>query len=120
MTAVEIKGLEALRRRLAAAAVPQAVNGTLRAEAEALAEEARRAAPGELGPTVEIIEQSRGAKLAYAVGTAHQAGRYLEFGTLRRPATPWLWPVFRARSRGINHKLRKMVIAALRMPRAAF
>ena len=120
MTAVEIRGLGALRRRLAAAAVPQAVKGTLRAEAEVIAEEARREAPGELGATVEIIDTSRGMRLAYAVGTAHRAGRFLEFGTLRRPATPWLWPVFRARSRGINHRLRKVVAAALKMPRGAF
>ena len=120
MNAVEIRGLEALRRRLEAAAVPQAVKGTLQAEADALAEEARREAPGELGATVEVIDQSRGTRHAYAVGTAHRAGRFLEFGTVRRPATPWLWPVFRARSSGVKHKLRKVVAAALKMPRAAF
>ena len=120
MTAVEIRGLEALRRRLAAAAVPQAVKGTLQAEAEAIAEEARARAPGELGGTVEIIDQSRGMKPAYAIGTAQPAGRFIEFGTSRRPATPWLWPVFRARSPGVKHKLRKVLAATLKMPRAAF
>jgi HK97 gp10 family phage protein len=117
MTAVTIRGLEALRRRLAATALPQAVEGTLQAEAEALAEEARREAPGKLGATVEIIDQSRGMRPAYAVGTAHRAGRFLEFGTVRRPATPWLWPIFRARSRGVKHELRKVVTAAFKTRR---
>jgi HK97 gp10 family phage protein len=119
MTAVEVKGLEALRERLAATALPQAIKEALRAEAEAIAEEARREAPGELGQTVEVVDQSRGAEPAYAMGTAHPAGRFLEFGTVRRPATPWLWPVFRARSLGVKHKLRKVVAAALKIRRRA-
>lgn len=109
MTAVTVKGLEALQRRLAAALAPEAVKDALRREAETIAEEARARAPGELGGTVEIIDQSRGMKPAYAIGTAHPAGRFLEFGTRRRPATPWLWPVFRARSPGVKHKLRKLI-----------
>jgi SPP1 family predicted phage head-tail adaptor len=40
VTAVTIKGLETLRRRLAGAADPQPIQDTLRAEAEAVAEEA--------------------------------------------------------------------------------
>jgi len=120
MTAVTVKGLEALQRRLAGASAPEAVKATLRDEAEAIAEEARARAPGELGGTVEIIDQSRGMKPAYAIGTAQPAGRFIEFGTSRRPATPWLWPVFRARSPGVKHKLRKVLAATLKMPRAAF
>jgi hypothetical protein len=62
----------------------------LRREAETIAEGARESAPGQLGVTVEILDQSRGTKPAYAIGTAHRAGRFLEFGTVQRRATPWL------------------------------
>ena len=116
MSAVEIRGLAALRKRLAAAAAPQAFKATLRDEAEALAEEARRDAPGELGRTVEVRDLSQGMRLAYAIGTPDPLGRFLEFGTARRPATPWLWPVFRARLPGIKHSLRKVAAAASKMP----
>ena len=114
MSVVEVRGLETLHARLAAASQPEGVKTTLRQEADALAEEARREAPGELGGTVEVIDQSRGTKIAYAIGTAHRAGRFLEFGTVRRPATPWLWPAFRARSPGIKHKLRNIIRAAFK------
>ncbi len=118
MTAVTIKGLDVLRRRLAAAGAPEPVKGALRAEADAIAEAARRDAPGQLGGTVEVIDQSRGTRPAYAIGTAHPAGAWLEYGTLRRPATPWLWPVFRARSPGVKHRLRRLIGAALQARRS--
>ncbi|MGA7456554.1 MAG: HK97 gp10 family phage protein [Methyloceanibacter sp.] len=105
MTAVTVKGLEALQRRLAAASAPEAVKATLREEAEAIAAEARARAPGKLANTIEIVDESRGLKPAYAVGTSDPAGRFIEFGTARRPATPWLWPAFRARSPGVKHRL---------------
>jgi hypothetical protein len=49
VTAVEIRGLAALRKRLEAAAAPPAFKQTLRDEAEAFAQAARNAAPGDLG-----------------------------------------------------------------------
>jgi len=119
MTAVTVKGLEALRKRFEASGLPQDVEEALRAEADAIAEEARRGAPGELGQTVEVVDTGRGEAPAYAIGTTHPAGRFIEFGTVRRPATPWLWPVFQGRSRGIKHKLGKVVVAAFKMRRGA-
>ncbi len=116
MTAVEIRGLAALRKRLETAAAPQAFKQILRDEAEALAEEARSAAPGDLGRTVEVRDTSQGTKLAYAVGTPDPAGRFAEFGTVRRPASPWLWPIFRARLPSIKRRLRKVAAAASKTP----
>lgn len=117
MTVAAIKGLEALRRRFAAAGASAPVKGALRAEAETIAEAARREAPGQLGGTVEVIDQSRGTRSAYAIGTAHPAGTWLEYGTVRRPATPWLWPAFRARSPAVKHHLRRLIGAALQARR---
>ena len=119
MSAAKVTGLEALQRRFAAAAAPQPIKAVLRTEAEAIAADARRAAPGELGQTVEVIDDSREMRLAYAIGTSDPAGRFLEFGTSSRPATPWLWPVFRARSPGVKPKLRKLIAAAFNASRGA-
>jgi hypothetical protein len=105
-----------LRKPLEAAAPPQAFKQTLGGEADSLAQEVRSAAPGELGRTVEVRDLSDGMKLTYRVGTPDPAGRFLEFGTVRLPASPWLWPIFRARLPGIKQRLRKIAVAALKMP----
>lgn len=52
------------------------------------------------------------------VGTAYPAGRAAEFGTLKRPATPWLWPILRARLPAIKYRLRKLALAPLKIPPA--
>jgi len=108
-----------LQRKFAKAAEPEAIKDALRNEAEAIATEARARAPGKLAGTVEIVDESRGLKLAYAIGTADPAGRFVELGTVRRPATPWLWPGFRARSPGIKHRLAKLIAAAFKTGRGA-
>ena len=83
-------------------------------EAEVIAAEAKARAPGELAGTVEIVDESGGLKLAYAIGTADPAGRFIELGTAQRPATPWLWPVFRTRSPGIKRRLATLITAGFR------
>ncbi len=108
MTAVEVKGIEALRARLAGAALPEPFKTALRDEAEALVAEARREAPVELAQTIEVEDVSQGDRPGFRVGTAAPLGRILEFGTLNQPARPWLWPIFRARLPGVKDKLRKV------------
>jgi hypothetical protein len=44
-----------------------------------------------------------------AVGTDDPAGFFLEFGTSRSRASPWLVPALRARLPGINHAVRKVI-----------
>ena len=96
MTAVEIAGIEALRRRFEAASAPEPFKSALREEAEAIAAEARREAPAVFAQAIAVEDVSQGETLAFAVGTADPAGRAAEFGTLMRPATPWLWPIVQA------------------------
>ena len=108
MKAVEVTGLEALRARLARAAAPEPFKKALREEAEALAGELRREAPAELAAGIEVKDVSQGDRLGFSVGTADPAGRALKFGTLKRPASPWLWPIFRARLPALKDKLRKL------------
>jgi len=93
---------------------PQKFEEAVRQEAETLAAEARGRAPGALGETIEIRDVSRGARPAYAIGTPHPAGRHLEFGTARRSASPWLMPLFWARSPATKNRLRNVVLAALK------
>jgi len=109
---VTIKGLDALKRRLKAPGLDHAVADTLRLQAETIAAGAAREAPGRLGETVEMIEERHGDRSAFAVGTARRAGRYLEYGTVHRPATPWLWPVLAARLPRIKQDLRNTLRAS--------
>jgi HK97 gp10 family phage protein len=117
VSAAEVRGVEALEARLAAAGAQAPAEAALRGEAEAIAEDARRAAPGRLGATVEIRDASRDGRPAFAVGSAHRAARFLEHGTLRMAARPWLWPAFWARSPNVKHKLRQAIGTAFRKGR---
>jgi hypothetical protein len=74
VTVVEIRGLAVLRKRLEAAAAPQAFRQTLRREADSLAQEVRSAAPGELGRTDEVGDLSHEMKISYGIGTPDPAG----------------------------------------------
>jgi hypothetical protein len=118
VTGVEVTGLAALRRRLEAASAPEAFKQALREEAEAIAAEARREAPGELARTIDVVDVSKGERLGFAIGTTDPAGLAAEFGTLKRPAMPWLWPIFRARLPAIKDRLRKLALAPLKIPSA--
>jgi len=118
MTAVEVRGLAALRRKLEARGLPQALEDTARKEADAIAEDAARAAPGDLGRTVEVKDVNRGDRIAFAVGTPAPAGRFVEYGTVRQPASPWLWPVFRARLPRVKQSLRDSLRASFKRARS--
>jgi hypothetical protein len=39
-----------------------------------------------------------------------------EFGTLKRPATPWLWPIVKACLPAIKDRLRKLALGAAMIP----
>ena len=116
---VEIRGLATLRKRLQAASLPKRLKQTLRDQAEALAGEASANAPGRLGASVEVSDESQGSKIAYAIGTADKAARFVEFGTTRRLPSPWLLPVLHARLPGIKHNIRKLLAVALKLPPSA-
>jgi hypothetical protein len=112
VTAAPLKGLAALQDRFAGAIDEGAVRDALRREAEALAAQARvEALPG-LAGTVEIVDESRGTGIAYAIGTPAPEAHAIEFGTARQGPSPWLLPVFRARRNVVNDVLRKAVQAA--------
>lgn len=113
MTGVTVRGVEALQRRLAAKGLEDAVGQTLAGEADAIAAGAARAAPGRLGETIETLDESQGSRLSVAIGTRHRAGRFLEFGTRKMRAQPFLWPIFRARLPRIKQDLTNTLRARL-------
>ena len=114
---VEITGLEALRQRFAALAAAKDLGPTLRAEAEAVAAEARAtlaasSAGAALARSIEVVEIGQGDRLGYAAGTAAPAGHFLEFGTSRMRASPWLGPVLNARLPAIKQAIRNVLAMA--------
>lgn len=110
---IDVKGLDALQRRLQMRGLEEAIERTLSGEAATIAEEAAAAAPGRLGETIEIMNESAEPRAAFAIGTAHRAGRFVEFGTRTMRAQPFLWPVFRARLPRVKHALTKSLRARL-------
>jgi hypothetical protein len=117
--ALEIRGLNAMRKRFAALGAVKSLGPALRAEAEAVADAARerlreRDPQSRLAQPVKIIELEAGDQSVFAVGTDNPAGFFLEFGTARRRAFPWLVPVLDARLPAVNHAVRKVIAAALK------
>lgn len=117
--AVEMRGLEGLRKRFAALGALNDLRPALRAEAEAVAEEAKarlseRDPNSGLGQSIKIIALGTADQPAYAVGTDDPAGFFLEFGTSRRRASPWLVPALHSRLPAINQAVRKVIAAALK------
>ena len=105
MITASVKGLDALRRRLAARGLKRDVRETLAGQAEAIKAGAARSAPGRLGETLETIDESAGDRAVFAVGTRHRVARFLEFGTRKMRARPFLWPIFRARLPRVKQEL---------------
>jgi len=116
---IEIRGLDGLRKRFAALGELKDLQPALRTEAEAVAEEARARLTehnpnGRLAQSIKIMELGTDDQPAYAVGTDDPAGFFVEFGTSRMRASPWLVPALHARLPGINHAVRKVIAAALK------
>jgi hypothetical protein len=123
MAAIEIAGLESLKKRLAALGAMPGLAPALREEADAVAESARARlasrGSGELARSIEIADLSEGDSPTFAIRTQDPVGRYLEFGTVRMRAFPWLGPALFGRSRAVNHKVRKVIGEALEAMRKA-
>lgn len=60
---------------------------------------------GEMAPEREIKFAPANPQTVEAGGTPHRAARFLEFGTPKMRARPFLWPVFPARLPRIKHDL---------------
>jgi hypothetical protein len=117
--AVEIRSTDRLRKRLAALGTLKELQPALRAEAEGVAEEAKarlmeRDPNSRLAQSIEIKGLGNDSQPAYAVGTDDPAGFFLEFGTSRSRASPWLVPALRSRLPAINQAVRKVIAAALK------
>jgi hypothetical protein len=116
---VEIRGLDRLRNRFVTLGAMDGLAPALHAEAEDVAGDARdrlkeQGRKEDLAASVEVTAAGGGSRPAFAVGTRAPAGFYLEFGTAKMRAMPWLVPILHAHLRGINHAVRKVITAALK------
>jgi HK97 gp10 family phage protein len=116
---VEIRGLEGLRQRLAALGTVQDLRPALREQADTVAF-AAKATLTERDPGSRLA-QSIGVKAlgsedqpAYAIGSNDPAAFFVEFGTAKRRATPFLTPAFHQSLPRINQGIRKVIEAALK------
>lgn len=80
----------------------------------------RASAPGEFPKTdtgqlvASLFFRVAGDKLSAVFGTALGYGRYLEYGTSRMAARPWLRPTFRQFQRRARERVAQAVQAVLR------
>ena len=118
---IEIRGHDRMRKRFAALGAMTELRPTLRAEADAVAEEAKarlreRDLNSRLADSIKVMALGTEARSTYAIGTDEAAGFYLEFGTAKRRPEPWLVPALHSRLPGINQAVRKVITAALKAP----
>jgi hypothetical protein len=85
-----IDGLAQLSARLSAMVEPKTLAGDLRETAEEIRERAV-ADLGE-GPLAGSVSVETDGDDGFVVGTPLEAGWHREFGSLKRPASPWLAP----------------------------
>ena len=118
----EIFGVESTLKRFARLAALPGLKANLRAEAEALAAEARARLEsgssrgrGALAKSVKVIDISRETVSAFAIGTEDRAGFFVEFGTAKRSASPWLLPALHARLPRLKHILRTLLNEAVKL-----
>ena len=115
----KVEGVESLRGGLARIVDREALADALTAAAE----EVRVAAQanlqdghtpenrrGDLAASLVTIPAANG--LSATVGTTATQGWHLEFGTVARPATPWLEPALQAARPGILASLRQRLAAS--------
>ena len=118
MNEAKLSGLDNLRSRFARLAALSGLKPALRAEAEAVAREARARlstrGTGELARSIEVSDISDENADGFAVGTDDPAGFFVEFGTFRRAGNPWLLPGLHARLPRLKHNLRTLLADAVK------
>lgn len=94
-----IAGLQQLKERFDIGSAGPELREDLSAQAEAIAEQARETlrqehpgGTGALARSVTVVESGTEEAPRFSVGTSSPVGRYLEFGTRRMAAQPWLNP----------------------------
>lgn len=116
---VHIDGLGAFSRALSDVATSEELRDAIKAASDGLHDaaiarlhdgSAPESASGALAAslTVDIAEDGMSA----SVGTPLDYGWQLEFGSLSRPATPWLEPAFRDAQPGMLARLRGWLAAS--------
>jgi hypothetical protein len=116
-----LKGMPELRARLSKVADTNSLGALL----EATAEEVRRAAVAGLADSQppdsrngalarSLTVTPGGDGLSFTLSTPLNYGWHLEYGSLHRPATPWLGPAFDTVRPSIERHLREWLTRATR------
>ena len=121
-----VSGLAALKRRFDLGPGPAVLRDEFRAQAAAMADEARAAleqehpdGTGALARSVSVRETGDEDAPRFDVGTASPVGRYLEFGTRRMRAQPWLVPALYRRLPAVKSSARRVLRHIFRTDSAA-
>ncbi len=114
------------------AAVEVRVKSTMITQASLIAAEIKSIAPvgensenpGALKESVRVVEGKATAKKAFVVKIvaggsktekdAYQYPRAVEFGTVKQPAHPFFWPIFRLRRKSARVAIRKAAVRAVK------
>ena len=114
-----VEGLDSLRDGLARIADKPALTDAVAVAAEEVRAAARvnlqdghtpENRRGDLADSLVIAPAADG--MSVTVGTTAAQGWHLEFGSLARPATPWLGPALEAARPGILTRLRQRLAAS--------
>jgi len=121
-----VTGLADLKRRLDLGDGAADLREAMRAQAAVLADEARATleqehpgGTGALARSVSVIETGDEDAPQFAVGTASPVGRYLEFGTRRMRAQPWLIPALHRHLPDVKSSARRVLARVFRFDSAA-
>jgi len=115
-----IEGLDRLGAALSEVAAPQTLSADLGDAADAIRERAAAnltdgASPdsrsGALAQSLKVAPTSDGE--SYTVSTALDYGWHLEFGSRRRPASPWLAPAAESARPGLLARMRSRLNVTL-------
>ena len=118
-------GLDAMRRKMAA--IPRKIRAEMEASLAASAEELvamqKRLAPVDDGKLRDSIRWIRGALTGQTVSrdnmtatvlTTDFKAAFVEFGTVKRTATPFFFPAYRALKRRIKSRISRAVNKAIK------
>ncbi|XSG81205.1 MAG: hypothetical protein ACPW61_08940 [Methyloligella sp. ZOD6] len=111
-----VSGLERLKSRFEIGSGGAHLRNRLRGQADAIAEEARRTlleehpgGTGALAHSVSVTETGEEDAPRFAIGTQSPVGRYLEFGTKRMAAQPWLIPTMHRHLQSVKRSARRLL-----------
>jgi HK97 gp10 family phage protein len=89
--------------------IKQKTDKVMKINAEKVKEKAKKLAPKKSGKLAGSIEVQRLAQSNYSVGSDLDYAGFVEFGTRKMRARPYLYPAFLEETRGIINELNELI-----------